>query len=84
MRKEGARNFDILDMIFISGDERIKPWSSLAKKVIYFFIKLYIIFFFIKLYKGNVIIIDVFAYKKSIIYLWFRYDYDDIFICIEF
>ena len=34
MKKESAINFDQLDMIFITGDANVRPWSTSMRKVI--------------------------------------------------
>ncbi len=33
MKKESAKNFDMMDMVYVIGDERTKPWSYKARKV---------------------------------------------------
>jgi hypothetical protein len=33
VKKEGATNFDALDIVFITGDANIRPWSLSMKKV---------------------------------------------------
>lgn len=37
VRKEAAKLFDHLDMIFIAGDPYLLPWIPCAKKVIFIF-----------------------------------------------
>lgn len=35
LKKEAASNFDSLDIIFITGDSNVRPWSRSMKKVIF-------------------------------------------------